>query len=110
MLGHLPVCNSVQVDIDARGALMRSLGGDENKVAFSQHDLDLVDGPVALDCFQVAQERGESVADARFVADGVCRNAIRNFAAVSRDVHGLVVRKAHRMTDDNRVKKAAAKL
>ena len=91
VLGHLPVCNSVQVDIDARGALMRSLGGDENKVALAQHELDLVDGPVALDCFQVAQERGESVADAEFVADGVCRNVLRNFAVVSRDVHGLVV-------------------
>ena len=69
MLHDPAILNPVQVAVGARLAPMRLLRGEEDEVPLPEQELDLVDGPVAPEHFQVAQELANAVGDAGLVVD-----------------------------------------
>jgi hypothetical protein len=91
VLNDLFVLDSVQVDVDARATLMRSLGSYEDEISLPEQEPDLIDGSVLRDLFEITLKRRESVADTGLVADLICSNVMRDLAVVSSDVNGLVV-------------------
>jgi hypothetical protein len=91
VLNDLFVLDSVQVDVDARATLMRSLGSYEDEISLPEQKLDLIDGSVLRDLFEITLKRRESVADTGLVADLICSYVMRDLAVVSSDVNGLVV-------------------
>jgi hypothetical protein len=91
-LSDLPIFNPVQVDIEARFALMRALGSYKNEVILSQHEFDLVDSSVLNEFIQIAPEIRDSIADARLVADAMIPSkVVWNVTVIPRDMNGLVV-------------------
>jgi hypothetical protein len=95
VFGDLPAFDPVEIDIDGRFSFDRALRGDEDEVATSQQDLDLVyasgRASVPGGCIQVAHERLESAVDARLMADAIVRAVLRNLTVISGNVDGLVV-------------------
>ncbi len=71
---------------------MSALGGDEHEISLPEHELDLVDGPVRHEPFQIVPERRYPVLHAGFVADAVIPvEEERDLAVVAADVDGLVL-------------------
>ena len=70
---------------------MRSLGSYEDEISLSEQELDLIDGSVLRELFEITFKSREPVADAGLVADLICSNVMRDLAVVSSDVNGLVV-------------------
>src|ERR1700691_5716620 len=77
LFGESPVLNDplvfspIQVDVDARLALNRSHRSYENEVSLSQQELYLVYASVLHQYSQVMNERPDSIADPRVVADAI---------------------------------------
>ncbi len=80
MFHDFVVLDPVQVDIGAELALVRPLGGNEDKVSLSQQKPDLIDRPIAREDPQVAHELVATVGDAWLMADTiVTRGVLRDY-------------------------------
>jgi len=82
VLNDLLVFNSIQVDVDARLALNRSHDSYENKISLSQQEDYLVDASVLHEYSQVMEERRDSIADTRLVANAIISGKILQDPAV----------------------------
>ena len=82
VLNDLLVFNPIQVDVNAWLALNRSRSSYENEVSLSQQELYLVYASVLHEYSQVMNERPDSIADPRLVADAIISGKVLQDLAV----------------------------